>query len=122
MFEALLVTLSIYIYDGDNLRVQSTTPRQTYRLVGLNAPEIRAACPQERALAIRARDRLRQLTKLPTAHLQEVLCYGSNFGRRCAVITVNGKNVADTLVGEGLAEPYWCGSSGCPKRKDWCRG
>lgn len=113
----LAACVSLFIYDGDNVRCDGTT----YRLVGHNAPEIRGVCPFERDLARRSRDRLRALAMEPGATLQEVLCYGSNFGRKCAVVRVGGRNVAEDLVSNGLAEPYWCGQNGCPIRRDWCR-
>lgn len=107
---------TLFIYDGDNVRCDGVT----YRLTHVNTPEIRGQCPSERELAKRSRDRLRALAKDPTAKLTEVLCYGSNFGRRCGIVTVKGVDVALVLINEGLGENYSCGSKGCPKRRNWC--
>jgi micrococcal nuclease len=117
MIVKLLATcLSLFIYDGDNVRCDGVT----YRLVGVNAPEMRAQCPQERDLAVLSRDRLRELARREGARLEEVLCHGSNFGRKCAVVRLGDTTAAAILVSERLGEPYWCGSGGCPKRKNWC--
>jgi endonuclease YncB( thermonuclease family) len=118
LIEADLARVPVYVYDGDNVRLKNE--RLTFRLVGVNAPEIRGKCETEKVAARKARDRLRQLVKDPSAKLTEVLCYGSNFGRRCGVVKVRGVDVAATLVREGLADPYLCGSQGCPKRREWC--
>jgi hypothetical protein len=37
-----------------------------------------------------------------------------NYGRRCGLLKANGEDVARILVREGLAQPYVCGSLGCP--------
>jgi endonuclease YncB( thermonuclease family) len=116
IIKLLAACLSLYIYDGDNVRCDGVT----YRVVGLNAPEIRAQCPFERELAVEARDLLRYLVSRDGAVLEEVLCHGSNFGRKCAVVRSGGKTAAEELVSKGLAEPYWCGSGGCPRRRNWC--
>lgn len=118
MIEVLLIGLAVSVYDGDTVRLQGVP--QSFRVVGLDAPEIRGKCEAEKIKARQARDRLRELVKQPTAKLTEVLCYGSNFGRKCGVITVNGQNIALTMVAENLADPYYCGSKGCPPRRNWC--
>jgi endonuclease YncB( thermonuclease family) len=119
MIELLLAGLAVAVYDGDTVRLPNVP--QSFRVVGLDTPEIRGKCEVEKIKARQARDRLRELIKHPTAKLTEVLCYGSNWGRKCGVITVNGQNVALTMVAENLADPYYCGSKGCPKRRNWCQ-
>jgi endonuclease YncB( thermonuclease family) len=117
MLELALAGALVTVFDGDTLRVQN----ETFRLVGFDTPELSSGkCAAERRLATQARLRLKELVKEPTAKLQEVLCHGSNYGRKCAVVTVNGKNIATLMVRERLANDYWCGSGGCPKRADWC--
>jgi micrococcal nuclease len=118
--EILLATvLSLQIIDGDTIKVDGLT----YRLVGYDTPELRSGkCVAERRLASKARLRLSQLASEPSAKLQEVLCHGSNFGRKCGIVYVNGKNIATVMVKEGFADNYWCGSAGCPKRRNWCEG
>jgi len=129
---ALLLTLpaaaqSIRVVDGDTVRVG----RETVRLVGLNAPETgsQAMCERERTLAAAATRRLRQLVAGGGVDLQRVACacrpgtegtQACNWGRRCAVLWVRGRDVADILVSEGLAERYVCQGTRCPPRRGWC--
>jgi endonuclease YncB( thermonuclease family) len=120
MIEVLLATVPFYVYDGDTISLTKQPP--SFRLVGLDTPEIAGKCEAEKRLARLARNRLRALIASdPEAKLTEVLCYGSNFGRRCGVIKVKGVDVAITLVREQYADPFSCGSKGCPKRRDWCQ-
>jgi endonuclease YncB( thermonuclease family) len=120
MIEVVLALVPFYVYDGDTIRLTNNPP--SFRLVGLDTPEISGQCEAERRLARLARNRLRQLIASdPEAKLTEVLCYGSNFGRRCGVIKVKGVDVSLTLVREQYADPFSCGSAGCPKRRDWCQ-
>jgi endonuclease YncB( thermonuclease family) len=119
MLKELLLSaaISLSAVDGDTIKVDG----DTYRLVGLDTPELFSGkCVAERRLASKARLRLIELMKTPNARMQEVLCHGSNFGRKCAVVYVNERNVASYMVREGYADEYYCTSSGCPKRRNWC--
>jgi endonuclease YncB( thermonuclease family) len=107
------------VLDGDTI----VSEGYRYRLVGLNAPEIRGACPREQQLAELARLRLQKIAD-GGAIIYRVACARGDldrFGRRCArLITLDGVDAGEILIREGLAEPYRCGPWGCPKRKDWC--
>lgn len=118
MLELLLASaVTLQVIDGDTLKVNDVS----YRLVGYDTPELYSGkCVAERRLASKARLRLAQLVIEPGAKLQEVLCHGSNYGRKCAVVYVNGVNIAGTMVSERFADHYWCTSSGCPVRRQWC--
>lgn len=117
---------AIRVIDGDTIAVG----KLHYRLVGFDAPEIgRARCPVERALGLAARDRLREIVGNGRLDLTEVACacaaktvgtHLCNYGRRCGVLTVAGRDVGAILIREGLAHPYpydrrrakapgWCG-------------
>ena len=125
LIERDLAGVAKYVYDGDQVRLRKE--RLTFRLMGLNAPEMKSICqnPEAKAVeqraAVKARDRLRQLVNHPTARLSEVLCHGSNFGRRCGIVKVEGIDVATIMIRENLAEPFTCGSKGCTRRRDWCQ-
>lgn len=117
---------SIRVIDGDTIAVG----KLHYRLIGYDAPEIhRARCPAERTLGLAARDRLREIMDTGGVDLTEVACacpaktvgtHLCNYGRRCATLTVSGRDVGAILIREGLAHPYpydrrrakapgWCG-------------
>ena len=34
---------------------------------------------------------------------------------------VVGRTFCSILIAEGLAEPFKCWATSCPRRKDWCR-
>jgi micrococcal nuclease len=119
----LLAGASVYVVDGDTLRVD----RLNYRLVGFNAAEIHAPCDEERRLALDAKAEMLRITKLPGATLEQVYCAGGKetdkYGRFCGKVTVNGVDAKVYMLEnpEGFAEPYNCTKGGhCPKRKSWC--
>jgi hypothetical protein len=42
-----------------------------------------------------------------------------NYGRRCGVLKLEGKNIGDTLIAEELAMPFHCGAIRCQRMSDW---
>lgn len=117
------------ITDGDTIRVNGE--RKGTRLVGFNTPEtIQPGCQAERALGLKAKARLRQLVSQGRLNLERVRCSckpgtegtnACNYGRSCGTLSVDGRDVGDTLVSEGLAVPFVCGSTRCPPTpKPWC--
>jgi endonuclease YncB( thermonuclease family) len=99
----------------------------TYRLVGFDTPERgdRALCDKEREQAETASARLSALVSSGEVRLRQVACActagteGSrfcNFGRSCAYLSVDGKDVGETLISERLARPFVCGQTNCPSR------
>lgn len=87
-----------------------------WRTAGIDTPEIdHAACPRERQLGTRARDRLRQLMSAGYALDRE----GSdNYGRALVTITLgDGRDAGQVLIDEGLSQAWpnsgnpWCGAS-----------
>ena len=45
-----------------------------------------------------------------------------NDGRSCGVLAVRSKNVAEIMIGEGLARRYVCGSTNARNEKNDARG
>jgi endonuclease YncB( thermonuclease family) len=104
----------------------------TYRLVGFDTPEKGnlARCDDERLLAESATGRQRQPIARARVSLRRVPCAGCragdegtqrcNCGRLRGSLTVDGRDVGQILISEGLAHPYVCGLRGCPPKKSWC--
>jgi endonuclease YncB( thermonuclease family) len=42
-----------------------------------------------------------------------------NYGRACGVLTAHGRDVGATMIQEGIARPYVCGATSCPRRASW---
>ncbi|MDX1922452.1 MAG: thermonuclease family protein [Alphaproteobacteria bacterium] len=118
---------SVFVIDGDTVQ----SDHHHYRLLGFDTPEVgpRAHCAEEDALGKRASARLHEIVEAGEIKLVEHPCTclpgtegtsTCNYGRRCAVLLSHGKDVAKTLIEEGLARPYICDGEHCPQRSDWC--
>ena len=110
-------------YDGDTLSVDAENwPNLVWkgnvRVRGVDAPEIRGECEQEKQLAITARDFVRDLLVGERVILTEVDIdrYG---GRVLARVHLeNGEDLAQVLIANGYGRAYdgstrhsWCGTS-----------
>ena len=116
------------VIDGDTVRVRG----RTFRLLGFDTPETgrRSGCAHESDLGDRATQRLRdligsaasvELTPLPCACRPGT--HGTNecnHGRSCGTLRADGRDIGDILIAEGLARSYSCGTTGCPRRGQWC--
>lgn len=96
--------------DGDTLACGT----ERVRLVGLDAPELRAQCPREWHAARASRARLQQLI----AGGVQLERRGSDRYRRTLAIarTRDGRDVAMIMIREGHARAY----SGRGRRGGWC--
>ena len=110
----------VRVYDGDTITVDIAEwppvvgDDISIRVRGLDTPEIRGKCDSEKAMARAARDRLREM--LEGAESIELVDYErGRYFRLVATVMADGKDVAETLIGEGLARPYDGG-----KRERWC--
>ncbi len=110
----------IDVLDGDTIAVrahiwlgQEVVIR--VRLDGIDAPELRAACREERRLAEAARDFLRREIADARVTLRRIR-RGKYAGRvLAAVATADGRDIARMLLDRGLARPYRGG-----RRAGWC--
>lgn len=111
--QALPCTVS-YVYDGDTVAMDCGQGARRARVMGLDAPETkRASCAAEAALGARATARLRALAGAGPARITH---HGRDKYRRDLIrLYINGRNVADTLISEGLAVSYHGG-----QRINWC--
>ncbi|WP_260687559.1 thermonuclease family protein [Rhizobium laguerreae] len=120
---------SFTVTDGDTIRLIDGT---RVRLVGYNSPEkFEPQCSKEAALGNRASERLRQLVATGSStDVQLVQCSCKpgtegtkkcNYGRSCGRLVIDGRDVGQTLISEGLAVPFLCGATGCPPTpRPWC--
>jgi endonuclease YncB( thermonuclease family) len=105
---------------------------ERYRMIGYDTPEVvtprRRVGPDERAVATIAKERFVELLNSGPLDLTEVRCSCSakklrdgtcNYHRKCAVLSLNGKNIGDTLIAEELAVRYVCSATRCPRMPDW---
>ncbi len=119
----------VRVIDGHTIAVEGK-PRNI-RLVGFYAPGIRnAKCKAEARLGEKATNRLRELVKKRPLELTIVACACKpgttgtrrcNGGRACGMLMSRGWDVGEILIGEGLAVPFKCGKTSCPKTpRPWC--
>ncbi|NOE20524.1 MULTISPECIES: thermonuclease family protein [Ruegeria] len=87
-----------------------------YRLIGFDTPEtFRAQCEAERALGLKAKDRLTEIIQT-SGQIELVIQPDLDVHDRfLAVGRSGGQEIGKTLISEGLARPYSGG-----KRGSWC--
>ncbi len=111
-------TPRIRVIDGDTLEDMGADI--TYRLVNIDTPETgpRARCVAERDLGDRATRQARAL--ISSADDVELRSTGriDRYGRTIAFVLIDGRDLGETLIAEGLARPWrgrrepWCDASG----------
>lgn len=100
------------VVDGDTIWMDG----ENIRLMGFDTPETHEwECDAEKALGDRATQRLLVLVN---GGMVEAHRSGDRdrdrYGRQLRVVTVDGRDVGDILIAEGLARPYEGG------RRSWC--
>ncbi|MBM3564793.1 MAG: nuclease [Alphaproteobacteria bacterium] len=110
------------VIDGDTIAVrariwlgQDVTTR--VRLSGVDAPELKASCEEERHLASAARDFVRARVLETRVSLVDI--HYDKYGRRvlARVVTATGEDLGESLIRRGLGRPYAGGA-----RNGWCGG
>jgi len=118
----LVVEKYISAYDGDTFRVDVAEihpligRNMPIRLRGVDTPEIRGKCDQEKALAIKARDFVRELLANAETIVLKNIDRGKYF-RIVADVSVDGVDLGSTLLENSLGRPYGGG-----KKESWCNG
>ena len=118
MLLALVLVMSVYeadwvkAVDGDTIRLST---EMDVRLQGIDAPELRGKCEEEKVLARAAREALSELVE--NGEDVRVGIVGTDkYGRSLGNVVVDGIDGGRYLVGLGLAREYGGG-----KRGSWCR-
>jgi len=108
------------VYDGDTLIVMAHIwpghdVKAHIRIRGIDAPELKGKCEQERQFALRARAQLQKLVSGGHVQLQQV-ARGKYFGRVLAQVSGNNRvDLKTALLESGHVRAY-----GGRKRQSWC--
>jgi micrococcal nuclease len=107
-------------YDGDTCYVTAPTlpeplQKMSVRILGIDTPEIRAECGEEKKLALKARELANKLfrnaNKIEFANLK----WDKYGGRVLVDVYLDGKSYKDEIINSGLAKPYDGGT-----KESWC--
>ena len=107
-------------YDGDTCYVIAKTlpeslRNMSIRILGIDTPEIRADCPEEKELALQGRvfanDMFRNANNIEFHNLK----WDKYGGRILADVYIDGISYKDEIIEAGLAREYYGG-----KKIGWC--
>lgn len=99
------------VVDGDTFYLGG----EKVRIAGIDAPETHPSrCDREEELGSAATMRLQQLLNGGSVRLVPIDRDRDRYGRLLRNVEVNGRDVGETLVAEGIARPYAGG------RRSWC--
>jgi len=107
-------------YDGDTCYVIAKTlpeslRNMSIRILGIDTPEIRADCPEEKELALQGRvfanDMFRNANNIEFHNLK----WDKYGGRILADVYIDGVSYKDEIIEAGLAREYYGG-----KKIGWC--
>ena len=110
------------VYDGDTVKailyaLQPPLNKVSFRIKGIDTPEIRTKCQSEKTFGLEAtaflKDQIEQTKKIG------ITVYGwGKFGGRIIVdMYLDGKSVKDLMIDNGYAVEY----DGKKKTFDWCK-
>lgn len=100
----------IYVIDGDTFDLNGTR----IRVAGIDAPETHPSrCPEEARLGLAATQKLAELLRSGPLWISGLKT--DRWGRSVAVVRVGGEDVADAMIGSGLARNY-----DGRQRQGWC--
>jgi micrococcal nuclease len=100
----------IYVIDGDTFDLNG----ERVRVAGIDAPETHPSrCPQEAALGTVATQRLAELLRGRPLWISGEKT--DRYGRSVRTVRVGGEDVADAMIGAGLARNY-----DGKQRQPWC--
>ena len=119
-YGSVSVSRVIRIIDGDTFVVDIDQLPDligkdiSVRVNGIDTPELRGKCDREKDLAVKAKERVDALLKTADTIVLENLSRGSFF-RIVADVIIDGVDLGELILNEGLATPYrpdsessWC--------------
>lgn len=99
------------VVDGDTIWLEG----QNIRIAGIDAPETHDyRCEEEKALGNQTTQRLLALVNSGAVTLSSIARDEDRYGRKLRNVAVDGQDVGETLIAEGLAREYAGG------RRSWC--
>jgi micrococcal nuclease len=114
---ALTVGTMPTVIDGDTVKIAGVH----IRLTDYDSPELFSPkCPREYVWAQAAKLELEQIIK--QVKLELVPCAYANYGRLCAMGTINSEPLAAHMIRHNLGVPYVCRPGWCPFKINWCKG
>ena len=107
-------------YDGDTCYVIAPTlpeplQKMSVRILGIDTPEIRGECKEEKKLALEARALANKLFREAGTIEFGNLKWDKYGGRVLVDVYLDGKNYKDEIINAGLARPYDGGT-----KQGWC--
>ncbi|MAF31483.1 MAG: nuclease [Magnetococcales bacterium] len=116
--ESVISATVLRIIDGDTIEVKAHpwpgfNPVIKIRLLAIDTPELKGKCPQEKKLAIQAKEYLTSIT--PSSVMLHEVQYGKYAGRLLAEIHADDINLSNALIEKGYARAYDGG-----QRQGWC--
>ena len=107
-------------YDGDTCYVTAPTlpeplQKMSVRILGIDTPEIRGECEEEKKLALEARALANKLFREAGTIEFGNLKWDKYGGRVLVDVYLDGKNYKDEIINAGLARPYDGGT-----KQGWC--
>ena len=107
-------------YDGDTCYVIAPSlpvplQKMSVRILGIDTPEIRGKCEEEKKLALEARAFANKMFRDAETIEFANLDWDKYGGRVLADVYIDGKSYRDEIINTGLARPYDGGT-----KQEWC--
>jgi micrococcal nuclease len=107
-------------YDGDTCYITAKTfpeplQKMSIRILGIDTPEIKGECTEEKELALKGRELANELFKAAKTIRLENLKWDKYGGRVLADVYLDEELYSKKLIDAGLARPYDGGT-----KESWC--
>ena len=108
-------------YDGDTCYVIAPTlpeslQKMSVRILGIDTPEMRAECAEEKKLALKGREFANKMFRSAEKIEFDNLKWDKYGGRVLVDVYLDGKSYKEEIINAGLARPYDGGT-----KESWCK-